>query len=47
MANTEEKTTEESSTISQETVDYAFMDGELSEQEHEDITQINYLTGGK
>lgn len=32
---------------SQEDVDYAYLDGEVSDQEHEDMTQINYLMGGK
>lgn len=31
----------------QEDADYAYLDGEVSSQEHEDMTQINYLMGEK
>lgn len=34
-------------TTNQEDTDYAYLDGELSDQEHEDQTQINYLSGGQ
>lgn len=44
---TEEMIVVEGLTTDQETVDYAYLDGEVSSQEHEDMTQINYLMGGK